>query len=53
MKVKVTKLKNGQYRITIPKAIAEALNLEGKMLDVKLQDHKIILEVEDEAQGKQ
>ena len=45
MKVKVTKLKNGQYRITIPRAIAEAMELEGKSLDVKIEAKKIILEV--------
>ncbi len=33
-KVRVVKTRNGQYRITIPKAIGEAMRLDGAVVEV-------------------
>lgn len=46
--MKVYKMKNGQYRITIPKAIGDALQLEGKELQIRIDADKLVLEVKED-----
>jgi len=35
-KVRVLKAKNGQYRVTIPRAIGEAMDLQGALVEVSI-----------------
>jgi hypothetical protein len=36
-KTRVSQGSNGQYKVTVPKGIAEAMQLEGKRLDWKVK----------------
>ena len=36
-KTRVSQGANGQYKVTVPKGIAEAMNMDGKRLDWKVK----------------
>lgn len=48
-KTRVNQGANGQYKVTIPKGVAEAMQLDGKRLDWKVKSAKTLeLTVADE-----